>query len=637
MDFEWSLFASSMPSLLRGAETTLMLSAASLVLGLVIGIIGAVLRATAIPVLVWGVTAWTTLIRGLPLLVTLLFLYYGLPSLGILLSSVTVAIVALAITTGAFVTEIVRAGIESIDRGQMRAAKSLGMSWAVGMRYVVLPQALRRVLPPLTNEAITLVKSTALVSVIAIPGPVARGHRRDDLEGQHVQPVRRGGAGVSLHHPAAGGAQRVAGKAFRAEPSRMRFFLRGATVLPGATDWAARTHTDLLIEDGIVAAMGTDLAAPEDAIEIRTESLVVMPAFDNAHTHAPEMLGRGVLPMASQPEWLTRAYADGRDALSDADITRAIRLCATETVRGGAVSVTDHFRQVPVRAAAVRVAARAWADTGLRARLAVNMRDRTAEGGGLIGVPGAVPPMPTGALLAMMEDLLREGAAVPLGIGPSAPHRVTDDLLVGAAALARAHGAFLHMHLCESIEDAAACRALYRVSAVAHLDRLGVLGPGVELVHAVHVDDDDLALIARRGATVVHSPVANLRLGAGVAPIARALRHGVRLRMGCDGAGSNDSQSMLETVKGALLAPRAIWGAAEWLSPVQVLDIATAGARLAPGAPADIVAFDATAPAFTAPVTDWSARIVLAARETDIVHVIGAGRFLMRERTPCLP
>jgi polar amino acid transport system permease protein len=104
-----------------------------------------------------------------------LFLYYGLPSIGILLSSFTVAIIALSITTGAFVTEIVRAGIESIDRGQMRAAKSLGMSWVLGMRHVVLPQALRRVLPPLTNEAITLIKSTALVSVIAIPDLLRAG------------------------------------------------------------------------------------------------------------------------------------------------------------------------------------------------------------------------------------------------------------------------------------------------------------------------------------------------------------------------------------------------------------------------------------------------------------------------------
>jgi His/Glu/Gln/Arg/opine family amino acid ABC transporter permease subunit len=175
MDFEWSLFSMSIPGLLRGAETTGILAIVSLVFALLVGIAGALLRATNVRLLVWSIAAWTTFVRGMPLLVTLLFLYYGLPSIGILLSSFTVAIIALSVTTGAFVTEIVRSGVESIDRGQMRAAKSLGMSWALGMRYIVLPQALRRVLPPLTNEAITLIKSTALVSVIAIPDLLRAG------------------------------------------------------------------------------------------------------------------------------------------------------------------------------------------------------------------------------------------------------------------------------------------------------------------------------------------------------------------------------------------------------------------------------------------------------------------------------
>jgi His/Glu/Gln/Arg/opine family amino acid ABC transporter permease subunit len=175
VDFEWSLFVVSLPGLARGAGVTASLAAASLVLSLIVGISGALMHATGIRPLAWLVTTWTTVMRGLPLLVTLLFLYYGLPSLGILLTAETVAIVALSITGAAYVTEIVRAGIESVDRGQMRAAKSLGMSWHQAMRIVVLPQALRRVLPPITNEAITLLKNTALVSVIAIPDLLREG------------------------------------------------------------------------------------------------------------------------------------------------------------------------------------------------------------------------------------------------------------------------------------------------------------------------------------------------------------------------------------------------------------------------------------------------------------------------------
>lgn len=175
MDFKLSLFLQALPLIIHGARVTLFLSVVSLLLGVSLGIVSAVLRVSSLRPLRYLIMGWVTLIRGLPLLVILLFLYYGLPSAGILLSGTTVAITALAITTGAYVTEIVRAGIESIDRGQMRAARSLGMSWPLAMRRIILPQALRRVLPPITNEAITLVKNTALVSVIAIPDLLRAG------------------------------------------------------------------------------------------------------------------------------------------------------------------------------------------------------------------------------------------------------------------------------------------------------------------------------------------------------------------------------------------------------------------------------------------------------------------------------
>ena len=104
-----------------------------------------------------------------------MFLYFGLPSIGILLSAFAVSIIAFSINNGAYVTEIVRSGIESIDKGQMRAARSLGMSYGLAMRRIILPQVVRRVLPPITNEAITLVKNTALVSTIALPDLLRAG------------------------------------------------------------------------------------------------------------------------------------------------------------------------------------------------------------------------------------------------------------------------------------------------------------------------------------------------------------------------------------------------------------------------------------------------------------------------------
>ncbi len=168
MDFDLKIFLDTLPSLAWGAVTTAKLAAMSALLGLVVGVLGGLARVSRHKPLRTLAFAYVTLIRGLPLLVILLFLYYGLPSVGLLLPATVVAVLALAMTNGAYVTEIVRGGIESIDRGQMRAARSLGMSYPMAMRRIVLPQALRRVLPPLTNESITLLKNTALVSVIAI-------------------------------------------------------------------------------------------------------------------------------------------------------------------------------------------------------------------------------------------------------------------------------------------------------------------------------------------------------------------------------------------------------------------------------------------------------------------------------------
>ena len=168
MDFQLDIFLESFPTLLKGAVLTVELTVISVVLGLLIGLIGALGRISRSRLLRGLTFGYITLMRAVPLLLTLMFLYYGLPSAGIDLSAFTIAIIALSVTNGAYVTEIIRAGIESIDSGQMRGARSLGMSYSLAMRRIILPQVVRRVLPPITNEAITLLKSTALVSTIAL-------------------------------------------------------------------------------------------------------------------------------------------------------------------------------------------------------------------------------------------------------------------------------------------------------------------------------------------------------------------------------------------------------------------------------------------------------------------------------------
>lgn len=168
MDFNLKLFLDSLPALLKGARLTVELALMSSLFGLVLGVLGGLARVSSIRFLNGATLSLVTLVRGVPTLVTILFLYYGLPSAGVVWEPFVVAVLALSITNGAYVTEIVRAGIQGVDRGQMRAARSLGMSYSLAMRRIILPQALRRVLPPIANEAITLLKNTALVSVIAL-------------------------------------------------------------------------------------------------------------------------------------------------------------------------------------------------------------------------------------------------------------------------------------------------------------------------------------------------------------------------------------------------------------------------------------------------------------------------------------
>ncbi|WP_439596768.1 amidohydrolase family protein [Falsiroseomonas sp.] len=400
---------------------------------------------------------------------------------------------------------------------------------------------------------------------------------------------------------------------------------RGATLLAGGTDWAPRAGVDVLVAEGRIAAIGAALDVT-DAEVIDARPMLLLPAFINAHTHSPEALARGRAPMARLDEWLAAEYADGQDALPEARIRQAILVSAAEAIRGGAVQVTDHFRQIPPNVESVAIAAAAWAEGGIRGRIAMMLRD-------LPSPSASFTPPSTAQALAVAEALVKappKGAEI--GLGPSAPQRCTDELLAGLGALAREHGAFLHLHLCETVKDAADCRTRFGTDPVAHLEKLGLTGPRAEFAHCVHLTDAELERMAATGTLMVHNPLANLRLGSGIAPVARALSRGVRVAIGSDGPGSNDTQDMLEAAKFALLLPRAGRPDAEWPTPAQVLAMATGGAALVPGARADLLAFDLRAAAFTdAKPEELAPRLLMAARPRDLKHVMADGAFLMRD------
>ncbi|MFK4441653.1 polar amino acid transport system permease protein [Caballeronia udeis] len=178
MTLDFSPVWASWEALATGAATTVEVTACSLVLGCVLGLLVGIGRLAPQRRVVYGIcTAYLTFIRGTPLLVQLFILFFGLPQFGIMLPAFACGVLGLGVYSGAYVSEIVRGSIQSVDRGQMEAARSLGMPYRMAMRKVILPQAFVRMIPPLGNEFIALIKNSALVSLLTINDLMHEGEK----------------------------------------------------------------------------------------------------------------------------------------------------------------------------------------------------------------------------------------------------------------------------------------------------------------------------------------------------------------------------------------------------------------------------------------------------------------------------
>ncbi len=176
MTLDFSIIPGIMPALLLGTRLTVELALIAVAIGLFIGSFVGIGRigGSRIVRIIAGI--YVDFIRGTPLLVQLFLVYFGLPSLiGRPVPPFIAAIAAMGINSGAYVAEIVRAGIQSINRGQMEAARSVGLSYSQSMRYIIFPQAFRRIIPSLGNEFIAMLKDSSLVSVIALEDVLRKG------------------------------------------------------------------------------------------------------------------------------------------------------------------------------------------------------------------------------------------------------------------------------------------------------------------------------------------------------------------------------------------------------------------------------------------------------------------------------
>ena len=176
MSFDFSLIWNSLPLLLTGAGVTIEITAIAVGLGFIFGLITSVCRLSDVKILQVIAVCYVNIIRGTPMLVQIFLIYFALPMvIGQRINPFVAAVAACSINSGAYVSEIFRAGIQSVDKGQMEAGRSLGLSWMQTMRYVILPQAFKHVIPPLGNEFISMTKETSLVSVIGFEELTRRG------------------------------------------------------------------------------------------------------------------------------------------------------------------------------------------------------------------------------------------------------------------------------------------------------------------------------------------------------------------------------------------------------------------------------------------------------------------------------
>jgi His/Glu/Gln/Arg/opine family amino acid ABC transporter permease subunit len=168
VEIDWAIVQTAIPLLARGTLVTLQISFFAGILAVLIGFTLGLTALGHVRILRWAVSGYVDFLRGTPLLIQIFLVFFALPVIGIRFDEVTAGIIALALNTSAYVAETVRGVVGNVERGQTEAAKSIGMTHPQILAYILLPQSLRAIVPPLTNELISMTKNSSLLSVISV-------------------------------------------------------------------------------------------------------------------------------------------------------------------------------------------------------------------------------------------------------------------------------------------------------------------------------------------------------------------------------------------------------------------------------------------------------------------------------------
>jgi 5-methylthioadenosine/S-adenosylhomocysteine deaminase len=372
-------------------------------------------------------------------------------------------------------------------------------------------------------------------------------------------------------------------------------------------------------EDGRIAAIGPGVVAEAGDETIEAAGGPLVAPLVNGHTHAAMTLFRGsggdlpLMPWLRERIWPVEAKLDADDVYWGA------RLACAEMIRTGTTRFWDMYWQP-------EATARAVADAGLRATIGAPLFDADGDAEGM-----------RETALGSLDRLAGLGPAVMPALAPHSIYTVGEESLRWIAELSAERGVPVQIHLSETEGEVADCLATHGLRPAAYLDRLGILGERTVLAHGVWLDEEELALIAARGCTVVTNPVANMKLAVGgVFPYPAAGKAGIAVGLGTDGAGSNDSLDLFADLKLFALAQRHAAADAGAIGAAEAWAVAT-GARapllgadepLCVGAVADFLLLRPGSPELS--IGELASNLVYAASGAVVDTTVVAGRALMR-------
>jgi 5-methylthioadenosine/S-adenosylhomocysteine deaminase len=386
---------------------------------------------------------------------------------------------------------------------------------------------------------------------------------------------------------------------------------------------------DGLIEAVLPRATAGARFSSYEKVDLGEHALI--PGLVNAHTHAAMSLMRGLADDLPLMRWLQEhIWPAEMKHVSPQFVKDGTLLACAEMLRGGITCFNDMYF---FPAAALEAALEA----GMRVSLGMIVFDFPSA-------YGADPDDYLAKGLAL-RDQWREHPMVSFCLAPHAPYTVSDATFRKIAKIAGEVEVPVHIHLHETIEEIERSLAEHGVRPVERLQRLGLLGPGLIAVHAVHLTDDEIALLARHGASIAHCPSSNLKLASGFAPVAKVAAAGITLSIGTDGAASNNRLDMFEEMRLAALLAKAVARDAQALPAHAALRAATLGGAtalglqartgsIAPGKAADLAAVRLAGPQAGAglmPCYDPVSHLVYAAGRHDVTDVWVAGKRLLRD------